>query len=86
MDIIPIIIESRSTGEKLGQVDLPSFCIMHMKMSNGAANAQTMKAYMAKKCGGLTIQSMFIGDADISNELDVAQIEGRREIVISVIV
>jgi hypothetical protein len=87
MELIPIIIQSRSTGEKLGQVDLPSFCIMHMKSSSAATNAHTMKSYIEKKCGGLTIQAMFIGDRDISNQLDVAQLEkgDKGEIVITVI-
>jgi len=85
MDIIPIIVTSRLTGERLGQVDLPSFCIMHMKMTPGSANAQTMIGHIEKKCG-CKVHKMFLGEKDITSEFNASEIEGKKEIIIAVIV
>lgn len=85
MDIVPIIVTSRSTGEKIGQVDLPSFCIQHMRMTPGSANAQTMIGHIEKKCG-CKVQQMFMEDRDVTKDLNASQMEGKKEIIIAVIV
>ena len=82
---MPIIVTSRLTGEKIGQIDLPSFCIQHMKMTPGPANAQTMVGHIEKKCG-CKVGQMFLGDRDITKELNASEMEGKREIIIAVVV
>ena len=85
MDIVPIIVTSRSSGEKLGQIDLPSFCIQHMKMTPGSANAQTMIGHIEKKCG-CKVRQMYLGDHEVTKELNADEMDGKKEIIISVIV
>ena len=83
MDIIPIHIISRSSGEKLGQVDLPSFCIQHMKMTPPRANAKTMIGHVEKKCS-CKVQKMYMEETDITSELEASKMDNKKEIIIAV--
>jgi len=72
MEMIPIQIKSRQPaggGDIIGRVDLPSFCIDHMRMTRPSANAQTMRNHIEKKCGGIKYSKMYIEGRDVSDAI-----------------
>ena len=60
--MIPIRVKSRSSGESLGEVALPSFCVDHMRMSSPEMNLTTMMKHIENRCGGLKVQRVYVAD------------------------
>jgi hypothetical protein len=85
MDIIPIRIIDRKSKLVAGQVDLPSFCIDHMKMTPPEANAKTMRSHIEKKCSGLGgFKRMYINNRDVTGSIVADDLNSPGGVVIEV--
>jgi hypothetical protein len=65
MEIIPIQIIDRQSKLAIGKIDLPSFCIDHMKMTSPESNAKTMRNHIEKKCRP-QFSKMYINNREVS--------------------
>ena len=64
-EIIPIAIVDHSTKKVLGHINLPSFCVMHMKHSSEESNFDMMikhinKAIAPKQCKSIMINGQSV--------------------------
>lgn len=63
MAMVPIEVRSFSDQSVLGRVDLPVFCIDHMKMTPPELNLTTMIKHIESR-----IKNLKVGDVYVNNE------------------
>lgn len=62
MDMILIHVTSRTSGERLGTVQLPSFCVDHMRMTPAEVNLATMIKHVERCCSGVKVSKVFVNN------------------------
>ena len=55
-----INIRINQNGQEIGIVQLPSFCVDHMRMTSPELNLTTMIKHIQSRCGGITVNKVFV--------------------------
>ena len=66
MQFIEIRVVNHSAQTQIGTVDLPSFCVDHMRMTPPEMNLATMIKHIKSRCGGLAINQVFMNGKEIT--------------------
>jgi hypothetical protein len=57
---VQIVVKNRENDTIFGEVDLPVFCIDHMRMTSPESNLKTMIRHIEMRCPGLKIGAVFV--------------------------
>jgi hypothetical protein len=60
--MVKVEVKSQSTNEVLGQVDLPIFCVDHMRMTPPEMNLSTMIRHVEMRCPNVKIRDVYVGN------------------------
>ena len=71
---VPVTIFSQSSNEQLGQVDLPVFCVDHMRMTPAEANLATMVRHVQMRLPNIKIRDVFVDGHKVSG-IAASQVE-----------
>lgn len=74
MPTVPVTILSQSSNEQLGQVDLPTFCVDHMRMTPAEANLATMVRHVEMRLPNLKIREVFVDGQQVTG-IDANQVQ-----------
>jgi hypothetical protein len=64
MQCIKIRVLSYKTGTELAVVDLPSFCVDHMRMTPPSMNLATLVKHVKSRCGDIEVKKVFINEIE----------------------
>lgn len=57
---VQIVVRLHSDDSLVGQIDLPTFCIDHMRMTPPEANLKTMNRHIQMRCPDLKIRDVYV--------------------------